>query len=183
MKTPGLNRSEADRLVKELAEACDTQIELNATVPVEFDERDLEDYRIRLGQTASQGEIDALTLELRSAWSKLMSNAKNEIEETQAVMKEKEDYAQLEWLDRAKLEYNAKHFNKAFIYAYYARSRTMLGNKEEPTALVPMNALPAAGFFIVTASLVFYFRRNGKKKTRIESALEAIKTRESYPRK
>ncbi|MCD4739699.1 hypothetical protein K8R43_00750 [archaeon] len=172
-----LDRTQAEKILEELEEACDTQVELNVTIPVEFDEKDLKDYEKVLEKAKTQEEINSIELELKTVWITLMHKSKNEIETTQALMQEKEDYNQIEWLDKAQQEYNAKHFNKAYIYAHYAKSRTILKPKQPETGLVSMNALPLVGLAVVVIALAYYYRKKGVKKTRVGKALELIKKR------
>lgn len=158
----------AEAIIQELEEACSTEVDLNESIPVEFDEKDLERYKKRLEQAKEQDEVDSIEIELKNEWKSLMINAKNQIEETQKFIEEKGEYERVKYLDKAKLEYKAKHFNKAFIYAYYAKSRTMI--KKGTTGLLTMETLPILGFIIIVVGVTLYYRKK-EGKTRIQKIL------------
>jgi len=177
----------AQQKLSDAKKALDTVASLNFTVATVMDENDWLKFKGRLDSLKnkpSAGEyerklklLQELERDLDNAVVSSMQRAKQEHEAATVVMQEKQlfDYAYL--LEDSRSEYERGYYNRAFIYAAYAKAMTVT-QKQPITGLVPMEAAPVLLGLAVAGGVVWQLKRR-EKETPMRRVLKKIRARES----
>jgi hypothetical protein len=177
----------AQQKLADAKKALDTVVNLNFTVATVMDENDWLKLKERLDSlknkpSAEEYErklklLQELEKDLDDAIVSSMQRAKQEHETATAVMQEKQlfDYAYL--LEESRKEYERGYYNRAFIYAAYAKAMTVT-QKRAITGLVGMEAAPVLLGLAVAGGVVWQLKRR-EKETPMRRVLKKIRARES----
>ncbi len=179
--------STAEAKLKDLKKALDTVVELNFTVATVMDEEDWLEFKDRVGALKERpdssdyarrkAELESVEDEMHQAIVGSMQRAKTEHETALAVMESEGvfDYAYV--LENSRQEYEKGYYNRAFIYAAYAKA--MAATQKSPaTGLVTSAAAPLLIGVAVVVGIVWKLRSR-KKEPEIRKVLKKIRGRES----
>ncbi|MBN3037369.1 MAG: hypothetical protein JW834_02895 [Candidatus Diapherotrites archaeon] len=157
--------ADEERLLK----ACSTDTELDVIIPVSMSERDCERLLSQELKAETVQEIEDLERRVENAKqridstiSSLAEKAWEEYDAAKTIMDETEDYSMADILSKASESYNAEEYNKAFIYAKYAHSRTAL-RKSAATGMVSLEWTPLVLLPMAAALVAWRMRKKEDK--------------------
>ncbi len=181
------NTDAAEQKLRDLKKALDTIVELNFTVATVMDEEDWLEFKERVDALKKRpdaddyarrkAELDVVEKEMHQVIVGSMQRAKTEHETALAVMENAGmfDYAYV--LESSRQEYEKGYYNRAFIYAAYAKAMTAT-QKSPATGMLTSVAAPFLIGVAVVAGIVWKLRTR-KKEPEIRKVLKKIRERES----